>query len=110
MAIVKGGFLGDLSGSVGNVTFARARGGIHTARIRVTPVNPRTQAQQQQRGRFKQLQQFTSAFLEASGRSGGRDGADGLGSGRRPPHAIRQVAAGLPASSLLCPVCCRHVA
>ena len=63
MATVKGGFLGDLSGSVGNVTFARARGGIRTARIRATPSNPRSQAQQKQRGRFKQIQQFASAFL-----------------------------------------------
>ena len=63
MATVKGGFLGDLSGSVGNVTFARARGGIRTARVRTTPSNPRTAAQQSQRGRFKQIQQFASAFL-----------------------------------------------
>ena len=65
MATVKGGFLGDLSGSVGNITFARARGGIRTARIRATPSNPRSQAQQKQRGRFKQIQQFASALLDA---------------------------------------------
>ena len=65
MAKVKGGVLGDVSGSVGNVTFARARGGIRTARVRSAPSNPRSQAQQQQRGRFKQIQQFASVFLAA---------------------------------------------
>ena len=65
MAIVKGGFLGQLSGSVGNVTFAQARGGIQTARVRRTPRNPRTQAQQTQHGRFRQIQQFASALLAA---------------------------------------------
>lgn len=65
MARVQGGFLGNLAGSVGNVTFARARGGIQTARIRATPSNPRSTAQQTQRGRFKQIQQFASAFLAA---------------------------------------------
>jgi hypothetical protein len=65
MARVKGGFLGNLAGSVGNVTFARARGGIQTARVRATPGNPRSASQQAQRGRFKQLQRFASAFLSA---------------------------------------------
>jgi len=65
MAKVKGGVLGDVSGSVGNVTFARARGGIRTVRVRSAPSNPRSQAQQQQRGRFKQIQQFASVFLAA---------------------------------------------
>ena len=65
MARVNGGVLGELSGSVGNVTFAKSRGGIQTARRRVAPSNPRTQAQQTQRGRFKQIQAFASAFLEA---------------------------------------------
>ncbi len=65
MARVTGGFLGELSGSVGNVTFARSRGGIQTARRRAAPSNPRTAAQQSQRGRFKQIQAFASAFLDA---------------------------------------------
>lgn len=65
MARVKGGALGEVSGSIGNVTFARARGGIRTARVRSAPSNPRTSAQQTQRGRFKQIQQFASAMLAA---------------------------------------------
>jgi len=65
MARVTNGFLGDMSGSVGNITFARARGGIATARVRAKPGNPRSLAQQQQRGRFKQLQRFASAFMSA---------------------------------------------
>ena len=64
MARVNGGFFGELSGSVGNVTFARSRGGIQTARRRAAPSNPRTAAQQSQRGRFKQIQAFASAFLD----------------------------------------------
>ena len=44
MARVNGGFLGNLSGSVGNVTFARARGGIQTARVKTSPSNPRSLA------------------------------------------------------------------
>jgi len=63
MARVSGGFFGDLSGSVGNVTFARTRGGIQTARRRAAASNPRTTAQQTQRGRFKQIQAFASALL-----------------------------------------------
>ena len=65
MAKVKGGVLGDVSGSISNVTFARARGGIRTARVRTASSNPRSQAQQKQRGRFKQIQQFASTFLAA---------------------------------------------
>lgn len=65
MATLNGGFLGELSGSVGNITFARVRGGIVTARRRAAPSNPRTARQQAQRARFKQLQRFASAMLNA---------------------------------------------
>ncbi len=65
MAIIRGGIFGNASGSVGNVTFARARGGLHIARARSSPSNPRTEAQQRQRARFKQLQAFGAAFRAA---------------------------------------------
>ncbi len=61
MAILHEGLHGHPSGSIGNVTFVRTADGRCIARLRTTPANPRTPAQQRQRRRFKQMQQFAAA-------------------------------------------------
>ncbi len=56
MAIIEGGILGRVRGSVGGVKFSSARGRIgklNTAMEKVIPANPNTPAQQTQRGYFK---------------------------------------------------------
>jgi len=65
MARVNNEGLAFLTGSIGNVTISRARGGITTVRVRTKPANPRTTDQQRNRARFKQLQGFVLAFLHA---------------------------------------------
>jgi len=57
MATIPGGITSRPSGKVGNIVFGAARtpeGKVATARQLVTPSNPDTPAQQQQRGKFDQ--------------------------------------------------------
>jgi hypothetical protein len=59
MALIKSAMLSTISGSVGGMTFSRARGGAYV-RNRTVPINPRTALQETIRGLFGSVSSLVS--------------------------------------------------